>query len=202
MPLVYYMVRKMYLNHADPWMLQHGEKMKKAIDTDYADWAYISIVPPEGLKILLATRPEIDFPFDVLPEHMIPCGPIIRPSLPVEEADSELADWLSKKPTVLVNLGTHASYNEQHAREMAGALDYLLKEAEKSEYSLQVLWKLNKRGGFDPSGEMYTAFGPRWSESVRVTAWLDVEPTSILESGHMVCSVNHGGANSFFEAVA
>lgn len=176
--------------------------MKKAIDTDYADWAYISIVPPEGLKILLATRPEIDFPFDVLPEHMIPCGPIIRPSLPVEEADSELADWLSKKPTVLVNLGTHASYNEQHAREMAGALDYLLKEAEKSEYSLQVLWKLNKRGGFDPSGEMYTAFGPRWSESVRVTAWLDVEPTSILESGHMVCSVNHGGANSFFEAVA
>ncbi len=175
--------------------------MKKAIDTDYADWAYISIVPPEGLKVLLATRPEIDFPFDILPEHMIACGPIIKPSLSVQEADCDLADWLAKRPTVLVNLGTHASYDEQHAKEMAGALDYLLKVAEKSKSPIQVLWKLNKRDQFDPPGDIFKVFGSRWSEAVRVTPWLDVEPSSILASGHVVCSVNHGGANSFFEAV-
>ncbi|KAM3558784.1 hypothetical protein ARSEF4850_004444 [Beauveria asiatica] len=201
MPLVWYMVRKMYLNHNDPFMLEHAEKMKKAIDTDYADWAYISIIPPEGLKILLASRPEIDFPFDVKPEHMIPCGPIIRPSMPIQDADSELAGWLAKRSTVLVNLGTHASYDDQHATGMAGALDQLLEAGKKCKKPIQVLWKLNKRDGSDASGDLLKSFTTKWSQDLRVVSWLDVEPTSILESGHVVCSVNHGGANSFFEAV-
>ncbi|EJP67803.1 UDP-glucoronosyl and UDP-glucosyl transferase, putative [Beauveria bassiana ARSEF 2860] len=160
--------------------------MKKAIDTDYADWAYISIIPPEGLKVLLASRPEIDFPFDVKPEHMIPCGPIIRPSMPIQDADSELAGWLAKRPTVLVNLGTHASYDEQHARGMAGALDQLLEAAKKGKKPIQVLWKLNKRDGSDPSGDLLKSFTTKWPEDLRVVSWLDVEPTSILESGHVL----------------
>lgn len=182
-------------------MLEHAEKMKKAIDTDYADWAYISIIPPEGLKVLLASRPEIDYPFDVKPENLIPCGPIVRPSMPIQDADTELAAWLAKGPTVLVNLGTHASYDEQHAKGMAGALDKLLEAGKKGRKPLQVLWKLNKRSGSDPSGEMLQNFTSKWGDVVRVVSWLDVEPISILESGHVVCSVNHGGANSFFEAI-
>ncbi|OAA51151.1 hypothetical protein BBO_01098 [Beauveria brongniartii RCEF 3172] len=185
MPLVWYMVRKMYLNHNDPFMLEHAEKMKKAIDTDYADWAYISIIPPAGLKILLASRPEIDFPFDVKPEHMIPCGPIIRPSMQIQDADSELAGWLAKRPTVLVNLGTHASYDEQHARGMAGALDQLLEAGKKCKKPIQVLWKLNKRDVSDASGDLLKSFTTKWSQDLRVVSWLDVEPTSILESGHV-----------------
>lgn len=201
MPLVYYMVRKMYLNHADPFMLGHAKKMKEAIDTDYADWAYISIIPPEGLKVLLASRPEIDFPFDILPEHMVPCGPIVRPSVPVNEADAELADWLAKRSTVLVNLGTHATYDEQHASAMADALDYLLQSAKKSGKPLQVLWKLNKRGSSDLYENITNALITKWSDGVRIVSWLAVEPSSILKSGHVVCSVNHGGANSFFEGI-
>ncbi|ATY63705.1 UDP-glucoronosyl and UDP-glucosyl [Cordyceps militaris] len=202
MPLVYYMVRKMYLNHNDPFMLGHAEQMKAAIDTDYADWAYISIIPPDGLKVLLATRPEIDFPFDVKPEHMVPCGPIVRPSLPIQDADADLAKWLAGRPTVLVNLGTHASYDARHAGGMAGALDLLLEAAKKSQKPLQVLWKLNKRDDFDSSEKTLTEFSTKWGDAVKVVGWLDVEPTSILESGHAVCSVNHGGANSFFEAIS
>ncbi|OAQ60786.1 UDP-glucoronosyl and UDP-glucosyl transferase [Pochonia chlamydosporia 170] len=202
MPLVYYMVRKMYLNHNDPFMGQHAEGMKATIDTEYADWAYISIVPPEGLKILLATRPEIDFPFDVLPKHMIPCGPIVRPSMPLVDADPELAKWLTKRPTILANLGTHATYDKQHAMEMAGALDIVLKAAEKLNKPLQILWKLNRQSDFDLSDDTFKSFGVKWNDSVRVTTWIDVEPVSILESGYVICSVNHGGANSFFEAVS
>ena len=51
----------------------------------------------------------------------------------------------------------------------------------------------------------YTAvlstLGPEWESHVRITDWLIAEPISILKSGGIVCSVNHGGANSYFEAV-
>lgn len=200
MPLVWYMCRKMYLNHDDTWMTDHAKKMKEAIDTDYADWAYISIVPPEGLQVLLATRPEIDFPFDVVPEHIIPCGPITLPSTPLRESDPELESWLSKHPTVYVNLGTHATYNEHHAVEMAKSLRYLLDKAKKNDKSLQVLWKLSKRDEFEDE-KISEALGPAWKDSVRITSWIEADPISILESGHIACSVNHGGANSYFDAV-
>ncbi|GJN76658.1 hypothetical protein PLIIFM63780_000144 [Purpureocillium lilacinum] len=199
-PLVYYMVRKMFLNDSDTWMLQHASRMKESINTDYADWAYISIVPPEGLKVLLATRPEIDFPFDVIPEHMVPCGPILRPVQAVGDADPDLAKWLAQRPTVFVNLGTHASVTVKKAIQMAKALKRLLERAAKEQTEMQVLWKLHRRGDYRMSS-VSDALGEKWSGSVRITDWLDVGPTAILESGHIACSVNHGGANSFFEAV-
>ncbi|UNI13378.1 hypothetical protein JDV02_000127 [Purpureocillium takamizusanense] len=200
-PLVYYMVRKMFLNDSDTWMLQHVQKMKETIDTDYADWAYISIVPPEGLKILLAARPEIDFPFDVMPKHMIPCGPILKPTQAIGDADPDLAKWLARRPTVFVNLGTHASVTEKKAVEMAKALRHLLQRAEKRHTQLQVLWKLHRRGDYELSS-LSDVLGEKWLEHVRITDWLDVEPTAVLESGYIACSVNHGGANSFFEAIS
>lgn len=190
----------MYLNHNDTWMLDHAKQMKEKIDTDYADWAYISIVPPDGLQILLATRAEIDFPFDVLPQHMIACGPIIRPAQPIEKIDAELAEWLSKSPTVLVNLGTHASYDEDHALQTAKALDVFLDAAEKQGKLYQVLWKLNKRTEFGNS-PAFNGIVTKWKSVLRITNWLKPEPCSLLASGHIVVSVNHGGANSFFEAV-
>jgi len=36
---------------------------------------------------------------------------------------------------------------------------------------------------------------------IRIERWLTVEPAALVESGHIVCSVHHGGANSYFEAV-
>ncbi|KAH7311302.1 UDP-glucoronosyl and UDP-glucosyl transferase family protein [Stachybotrys elegans] len=200
-PVVYYMVRKMYLNHEDTWMVDHAKQMKEKIDTDYADWAYISIVPPEGLQVLLASRPEIDFPFDVVPPHITGCGPIVRPHAPLKDIDPELDDWLSLHPTVYVNTGTHATYTQEQAIELAGALKYLLQKAEKAGKKLQVLWKLNKRGDYE-SSLITDVLGSELKEAVRTTNWITAEPSSILGSGQIVCSVNHGGANSFFEAVS
>lgn len=203
-PLVYYTVKKMYMNHGDTWMVDHAKKMKESIDTDYADWAYISIVPPEGLQVLLASRPEIDFPFDVVPSHITGCGPIVMPSTtPLEESDPDLAKWLAQKPTIYVNRGTHATSDENEAVEMAKALAHLLKKADKAGKKFQVLWKLRTRGGNSGASRVAAALGEDLikNDVVRITEWIKPEPTSILESGHIVCSVHHGGANSYFEAV-
>jgi hypothetical protein len=35
---------------------------------------------------------------------------------------------------------------------------------------------------------------------VKIEAWINADPILILETGHTVCAVHHGGANSFFEA--
>jgi hypothetical protein len=36
---------------------------------------------------------------------------------------------------------------------------------------------------------------------VRIESWLKAEPGAIIESGHVICSVNHGGANSWNEGI-
>lgn len=38
-------------------------------------------------------------------------------------------------------------------------------------------------------------------DRVKITDWFTAEPKSILESGHLVCCVSHGGSNSFHEAL-
>jgi hypothetical protein len=38
-------------------------------------------------------------------------------------------------------------------------------------------------------------------DRVRVVGWLEAEPAAVLTTGRVVCSVHHGGANSYYEAV-
>jgi hypothetical protein len=35
---------------------------------------------------------------------------------------------------------------------------------------------------------------------VRVVDWLTLDPLALLMEGNVMCSVHHGGANSFFES--
>ena len=97
------------------------------------------------------------------------------------------------------------------AHEFAAALRVLL----NSRPDVQVLWKLKKKGGIDirPSGiseldgGVVTADSLKAVEteiksgSVRVEEWLSVDPVAVLQSGCVVCSVHHGGSNSFHEAL-
>lgn len=39
------------------------------------------------------------------------------------------------------------------------------------------------------------------SDQVRIVNWLKADPVSILESGHIVCSVHHGDSNTYREAI-
>jgi hypothetical protein len=166
----------------------------------------INLDPPVGLKELVATRPELDFPVKV-PAHIVPCGPILRPAPPVAEVDSELAAWLARGPTVVINQGTHAETGLLLAVQMAAALRMLFDASRlrSKTDNLQVLWKINKYGKFDvdvPGCQVHDLLGNEISEGrVRILEWITAEPHSILLSGHVICSVNHGGANSFSEAL-
>lgn len=175
--------------------------------------------PPPGLRVLVSNAPDLDYPFDVLPAHVVPCGPIVRAAPAVAAVDGELAAWLARGPTVYVNLGTHLQMDAGQALEMALAFRDLLDRAEEVGYGakggarLQILWKLRRRtapgepasGPGDYSGPWKAVRdalrGEFDSGRVRITDWITAEPKSILESGHVVCSVNHGGASSFNEAI-
>lgn len=190
-------------NVSNPYWINHAKYIKEKTGTEYSDWGRVAFWPPEGLKVILPSSPAVDFPFSVVPDHLVSCGPIVLPAKPLKETDPGMAVWIAKRPTVYVNLGTHATYEEADARELAGALRVLLDAAKEAGRELQVLWKLKKRGEY--AGEGFAAVldvvGSEWEENVRVTDWLEAEPMAILESGNVVCSVNHGGANSYFEAV-
>lgn len=172
----------------------------------------LSLGPPDrGVKVLVANRMAMEFPLKVLPRHVVPCGPIIRPARPVGEVDAELAGWLARGPTVYVNLGTHVLMTEESAVEMATAIRIVLDHArsvawrERKMEGLQVLWKLAMDGeyGGDADREksrIYRILGRDVeSGAVRILRWIEAEPTAVLRETNVVCAVHHGGANSFLE---
>jgi hypothetical protein len=65
---------------------------------------------------------------------------------------------------------------------------------------VQFLWKFNKYGNYSNN-----VFLPvqRYLEGgqLKLEKWFTVDPTSILETGLVVASVHHGGANCYNEAV-
>lgn len=172
---------------------------------------------PAGLRILVANSADLDYPFDILPSHVIPCGPIIRPSLDLGKVDQSLEIWLAREPTVYVNLGTHLAMTESEAVEMAAAFRQFLDMADAKGRKLQILWKLKIKGVASedkvaPSSteqheeDVYNAIRRHLgkemdNDQIRLTNWVTAEPKSVLESGHIICSVNHGGASSFNEAL-
>ncbi|KAL7905070.1 hypothetical protein GGI35DRAFT_489300 [Trichoderma velutinum] len=172
---------------------------------------------PAGLRILVANSSDLDYPFDKLPSHVIPCGPIIRPSLDLGKVDQSLELWLARGPTIYVNLGTHLEMTKSEAVEMAAAFRQFLDTTDARGRKLQILWKLKiKRVETEdkvtPSSpeqhedDVYNAIRRHLgtemdNDQIRLTNWVTAEPKSVLESGHVICSVNHGGASSFNEAL-
>jgi len=170
--------------------------------------------PPPGLNILVSISPELDYPVAVMPSHLVLCGPVVR-AIARLGADDPLRKWLARGPTVYVNLGTHLKADPTQAAEMAAAFRHMLDKAAVTmcgERKLQILWKLGRKAGVGERLERDSFEGP-WERAldplrpevedgrVRVTDWVEAEPKSILESGGVICSVNHGGANSFCEAL-
>ncbi|KAJ3963093.1 hypothetical protein N0V92_000234 [Colletotrichum tropicale] len=149
--------------------------------------------------------PDIDFPFEVLPEFITPCGPITRaaPAISDITQDPEMASWLSRGPTVYMNLGTHHFFDVPLAKEVALAFRRLFDLAKCSkplgQGNLQVLWKMpRKTSDGDDTDPSSTDFLGPWKEiksilspemdndQVRILDWIIAEPKSILESGNVV----------------
>ncbi|KAK6211999.1 hypothetical protein LQW54_005527 [Pestalotiopsis sp. IQ-011] len=177
--------------------------------------------PPAGLRLLAANTPELDYPFACLPAHIVPVGPVVRASRALADVDPGLHAWLQRGPAVYVNLGTYLTATADEADELAGALHDLLAAADKAGYGatpLRVVWKLGRKDSATGSDRPVQFSGEQdwtgpWAkvadllrsemdaDRVRITSWLTAEPKSIIESKNVVCSVHHGGASSFNEAL-
>ncbi|KAL1952977.1 hypothetical protein VTO42DRAFT_3800 [Malbranchea cinnamomea] len=142
---------------------------------------------------LMPAHPAIDYDFTI-PDNVVGCGPIVLPTVPVSSVDPGLAQWLDRRPTILVNLGTHALIDDAGAKEMAIGLKSVLEQRP----DLQVLWKLKtQREIHSPLEVLREQIA---DDRVKIVDWLDVEPISILQHENTICYVHHGGANAFFEA--
>lgn len=151
----------------------------------------------EDVPWLSAAFPEAGLPLPYLPDNVTQCGPIVLDVAPAEEQDAELAAWLKRAPTMLVNLGSTVRYDEPRAIAMAQALVIVFESTDT-----QVLWKFRRDHDTDYNDdwkkplEKYIASG-----RLRLEAWLKVDPVSLLNTGDIVVSVHHGGANSYYETV-
>jgi hypothetical protein len=147
--------------------------------------------------------PETDFPISVLPPNVIPVGPIYISTELAADRDPELAAWLKKAPTVLINLGSSVTYDQTMGTEMARAIKEIIDTSD-----VQVLWKFNKhRGGAGSRwNELETGEFKKLQEEIkkgrlRMPKWISIDPAALLETGDVVLSVHHGGANCYNEAV-
>lgn len=146
------------------------------------------------------SAPSLDFPLSIVPANVAAVGPIYLSTAPAEEQDAALAQWLKGKPTVLINLGSHFNYDLPLATAMTGAIRRLFDETD-----VQVLWKFNKRP-LKSNGTLYddaflAPLKPELSSGrLRLSKWIPIDPATMLETGHIVLTVHHGGANCMHEA--
>lgn len=147
------------------------------------------------VPLLSATLPEASLPLHAVPESAKYCGPIVLETAPLKEQDADTAEWLSKAPTILVNLGSAVRFDETQARSMAQAFVLVLEKTDA-----QILWKMNKHGEYDDSF-LQPVKQYMGSRRLRIEPWIKADPTSLLATGNVKLAVHHGGANCYNEAV-
>ncbi|EHK23399.1 glycosyltransferase family 1 protein [Trichoderma virens Gv29-8] len=139
--------------------------------------------------------PEANFPLEFIPDNFRVVGPLVLDVAPAETQSAELAGWIKKAPTILVNLGSAFRYEEPRARVMAEGIAAVLDATDA-----QVLWKMRKSKEYSDDflgpAKKYIDEG-----RLRLESWLDVDPTSLYNTGDIAVSVHHGGANCFYESV-
>ncbi|KAF5502658.1 Glycosyltransferase sdnJ [Colletotrichum aenigma] len=154
--------------------------------------------PPLG-HLICQDTPNASIPLIRTPLNVTTTGPVAISVATAEEQDPELANWMKKAPTVLINLGSFFRYDEERARAMAGSLKVVLERTE-----VQVLWKImpNTEPVLEDGVWMPLVVDYVKSGRLRVEKWLSADPLSLLETGHVILSVHHGGASSYHEAVS
>ncbi|KAE9380566.1 glycosyltransferase family 1 protein [Stipitochalara longipes BDJ] len=162
---------------------------------------------------LVPSAPESEYPCRV-PSNVTPCGPILLPVGSVGEVEPELNSWLQRGPTILINLGSMLRMDETMKLEFATGLKLVLDQRPE----VQILWKIRESGGLPILSRGKREMGSQQnlaktdpldvlsdeikSGRVKVLNWISVEPLALLQSERIVCSVHHGGSNSFHEALS
>ncbi|KAK7448563.1 hypothetical protein CaCOL14_011792 [Colletotrichum acutatum] len=176
------------LNEKRKFLASHG--LKDPIN-------FFNIHQPRKGAFITQHTPAAAIPLDFLPANVTTTGPIVISGSSAEEQDPELAAWLAKAPTILVNLGSLFEYDVGRAQDMAGALKIVMERTD-----VQVLWKLNRAASL--KDEDWKPLVDKFirNDRLRVSKWLTVDPTALLETGDIVVSVHHGGANCYHEAIS
>ena len=133
-------------------------------------------------------------PVDFIPPNVTCTGPISIVHAPSREQDPELMDWLERKPTIFISLGSELHSGIQQTEAMAGAIELILQKTD-----FQVLWKYKPpRVPYDWEALLKPLEA---TGRVKASQWLTVDPPALLQSGSIVTFVTHGGANGFHEAI-
>ncbi|KAJ3578718.1 hypothetical protein NPX13_g1845 [Xylaria arbuscula] len=155
-----------------------------------------TMIPRRDTPWISQYMPGASAPLDVIPPSITCAGPIVLDGVPAMDQDPELTTWVSRAPTVLINLGSLFTYPEDRAKTMALAVRSMLIETD-----VQVLWKMAKEGTY-PDDYLGLLKDDIEQGRLRVTEWLGANPVSLLETGHIIASIHHGGANCYNEAIA
>ncbi|KAI1371134.1 glycosyltransferase family 1 protein [Hypoxylon crocopeplum] len=152
-------------------------------------------VVEEGVLYLTQAVPETDFPLAIVPPNVIGCGPILPPFEPLSKADPDLAKWLAARPTIIINMGSHVTYQPEQANEVLSAIQQVV---DRHPY-IQVLWKCPKMVQQDEK----LAVDKNLASRIRIMSWLPSTPVACLTaSSSLLAYVHHGGSNSYHEAIA
>jgi len=77
-----------------------------------------------GAPVLVSQLMEAEYPMPV-PSHVTPVGPVYKSSASVSVVGPSLAQWLARKPSILINLGSHIRYTAIQTRAISAAIALL-----------------------------------------------------------------------------
>ena len=144
------------------------------------------------------TTPAATIPVDFVPQNVSCAGPMVLSAAPAAEQDAELVQWIQQKPTVLINLGSAFTYSISQTREMADGIRLVL----ESNPDIQIVWKYRLSPNVVDFDWQAVVEPLEATQRVRATQWLSVDPSSLMETGHIVAHVTHGGAGGYHESIS
>ncbi|KAI0683607.1 hypothetical protein BC835DRAFT_1423191 [Cytidiella melzeri] len=162
-----------------------------------------------GIPGKLLGKPLLDLPFKICAsvkemefphspgDNVVYPGPILIPVPPLShEKYPELASFLERKRTLVINMGSLFSYT---SADVENIVDGILRARQvcRERTPFQVLWKLN---GKETYQELLQARLGDALVDVHTEEWLEPPTLAILQHPNVVAFVNHGGANSVHEA--
>lgn len=156
---------------------------------------YMGVYRPD-VPWLTQTLPGAHISVNIIPRNVTLTGPINLAGVePAGSEGAEIYSWLERAPTLLISLGSAFTYSRKQAVAMAEAIKAVLGQT-----NVQVLWKMEIYDASDK--DFLNELVKEQAGRLRIEKWIEVQPPTLLQSGHIVASVHHGGAGCFHDALA